>query len=483
MKDEKIQKILNLGIAFSRERSKEKLLDRILVTAMDLTGCDGGTIYTNNGSALEFNIMITRSLGVHQDSGGDEINMPPVPLQKDNVCAFSALERRLINIPDVYACSEYDFSGPKNYDAMTGYNTRSLLVVPMEDDKENIIGVVELINAMDEDGNIIPFPKEDEQILHSLGSQAAICLVNISYSHQIRRMLSSFVQVMTTAIDKRTPYNANHTKTMVLYAERFIDWLNARPLAWKFSEEDKQMFLMSAWLHDIGKLVIPQEIMDKPNRLGANEPRLLARLEKIGLLTRIAELEGKLSPELGRSRYEKLSEAKSLVKTVNTISVLTDDYRDRIRALAGETYEETDGSTKPWITQEEYDQLLVRKGTLTTAERKVMNQHVVMTEQMLLQMNLEGSYRKILLWASQHHERLDGSGYPRGLTADQLCPESRLLMIIDIYEALTARDRKYKGAMRTEDSFAILYRMADRGELDRSIVELFEESEAWKITE
>lgn len=200
-------------------------------------------------------------------------------------------------------------------------------------------------------------------------------------------------------------------------------------------------------------------------------------------MTRIAELEGKLSPELGRSRYEKLSEAKSLVKTVNTISVLTDDYRDRIRALAGETYEETDGSTKPWITQEEYDQLLVRKGTLTTAERKVMNQHVVMTEQMLLQMNLEGSYRKILLWASQHHERLDGSGYPRGLTADQLCPESRLLMIIDIYEALTARDRKYKGAMRTEDSFAILYRMADRGELDRSIVELFEESEAWKITE
>lgn len=483
MRDEKIQKILNLGIAFSRERSKERLLDRILEAAMDLTGCDGGTLYTNNGSALEFKIMITRSQGVHQGSEGDEINLPPVPLKKDNVCAFSALERRLINIPDVYACTEYDFSGPKNYDAMTGYNTRSLLVVPMEDDKENVIGVVELINAMDKEGNIIPFPEEDEQILHSLGSQAAICLVNINYSHQIRHMLNSFVQVMTTAIDKRTPYNANHTKTMVLYAERFIDWLNAQSLSWKFSEEDKQMFLMSAWLHDIGKLVIPQEIMDKPNRLGTNEPLLLARLEKIRLMTRIAELEGTLSPELCKRRYEKLFEAKGLVEVVNTIDVLTDDYRDRIHALMGETYEEADGSKKSWITPEEYDQLLVRKGTLTNAERQIMNQHVVMTEQMLSQMNLEGSYSKILLWASQHHERLDGSGYPKGLTADQLCAESRLLMIIDIYEALTARDRKYKGAIQAEDSFAILYRMADRGELDRGIIELFEESEAWKLTE
>ena len=297
MTDEKIQRILNLGIAFSKERSKERLLDRILEAAMDLTGCDGGTLYTNNGSELEFNIMITRSQGIHQGSEGDAINMPPVPLTRSNVCAFSALERRLINIPNVYECAEYDFSGPKKYDAMTGYHTRSLLVVPMEDDKENVIGVVELINAMDGEGNIIPFPEMDEKILHSLGSQAAICLVNISYSHQIQHMLNSFVQVMTTAIDERTPYNANHTKTMVQYAGRFIDWLNDQPLSWKFSEEDKQMFLLSAWLHDIGKLVIPQEIMDKPSRLGANGPRLLNRLEKIGLMTRIAELEGTLSTE------------------------------------------------------------------------------------------------------------------------------------------------------------------------------------------
>ncbi len=480
MNDKKIQRILNLGIAFSKERSKEKLLDRILEAAMDLTGCDGGTLYINNGTELEFNIMITRSKGVHQGSEGDAINMPPVPLVRSNVCALSALERRLINIPDVYECSEYDFSGPKQYDAMTGYHTKSLLVVPMEDDKENVIGVVELINAMDADGNVIPFPQMDEQILHSLGSQAAICLVNISYSHQIQHMLNSFVQVMTTAIDARTPYNANHTKTMVRYAGRFIDWLNAQPLSWKFSEEDKQIFLMSAWLHDIGKLVIPQEIMDKPSRLGANEERLHARLERIGLLTQIEELSGTLAPEKCKSRYERLAEAKALVQEVNTAGYLTDDYRDRVKELARETYRETDGSVCPWVTPEERDQLLVRKGTLTTAERKEMQKHAAMTERMLTQMNLEGSYSKILLWASQHHERLDGSGYPRGLTGDQISMESRLLMIIDIYEALTARDRKYKGAIQIDDSFAILYRMADRGELDRNIVELFEESGAWK---
>ena len=242
------------------------------------------------------------------------------------------------------------------------------------------------------------------------------------------------------------------------------------------------MFLLSAWLHDIGKLVIPQEIMDKPSRLGANGPRFLNRLEKIGLMTRIAELEGTLSTEQSKSRFEKLAQARKLVEEVNIVGVLTDDYRDRILSLAEEVYQETDGSIRPWMTPEERDQLLVRKGTLTAAEREIMQQHVVMTERMLMQMNLEGSYSKILLWASQHHERLDGTGYPRGLTADRLSMESRLLMTIDIYEALTARDRKYKGAIRTEDSFAILRRMAEKGELDRNIVDLFEESEAWKLS-
>ena len=155
MRDDTLQKILNIGIAFSKEKNRERLLDQILIAAMDITQCDGGTLYIRQGNALEFKIMVTRSQGVHQGVGESETTLPPVPLSEKHVCACGVLYRRLINIPDVYESAQYDFSGPKRYDAMTGYHTQSMLVVPLEDDKENVIGVVQLINALDDAGNVV----------------------------------------------------------------------------------------------------------------------------------------------------------------------------------------------------------------------------------------------------------------------------------------------------------------------------------------
>ena len=479
MKNDTLQKILNIGIAFSKEKDRERLLDQILTSAMDITQCDGGTLYINNGETLEFNIMITRSQGIHR--GGGEITLPPVPLSEKNVCACGAIYRRLINIPDVYESERFDFSGPKNYDAMTGYHTQSMMVVPLEDDKENVIGVVQLINALDDEGNVIPFREEYEQILLAMGSQAAICLVNMNYSQQVREMLDSYVKVMSTAIDARTPYNANHTKNMVTYTTRFIDWLKENHGLWGFDENKIQEFIMSVWLHDIGKLITPMEIMDKQDRLAGNYDLIMDRLEKIRLLTRIAQLERKISADESAARLEEIRQAAELVKTVNGVGYLTDELAEQVEQLAARTYVEEDGTTQPWITPEEHEQLLIRKGTLTQAERAIMQDHVEKTRIMLEQMALGDDYKDVLTWAPQHHELLNGTGYPKGLKGDAICAEVRLLTILDVFEAMTANDRPYKKPMPAEHAFAILHQMADQGQIDADILNLFEQSKAWVV--
>lgn len=482
MNDDTLQKVLEIGIAFSKEKDKESLLERILTAAMDMTHCDGGTLYINTGETLEFKIMMTKSEGIYQGgTKGEPITMPPVRLSPKNVCACGVLYRRLINIPDVYESTYYDFSGPMKYDAITGYKTTSMMVVPMEDDKENVIGVMQLINALDENGEVIPFRKEYERILSSMGSQAAICLVNINYSHQVQNMLNSLVKVMSTAIDARTPYNANHTKNMVTYAMNFIEWLNRQEYEWKFDEEERHIFILSVWLHDIGKLVTPLEIMDKQDRLGANWAKIENRLVKIRLLAKIERLQGVISEKEEEDRIQQIETVRAFVDQVNHTGILTEDLLQRIRELEGLNYREEDGSVQSWFTDEEMEQLQIFKGTLTKGERKIMQEHVVMTRRMLDQMNFGDDYKNVLVWTLQHHEMLNGTGYPYGLTEAELGPEVRLLTILDIFEALTARDRPYKAPMPVEKALKILREMAQRGELDHEILELFVQSQAWDI--
>ena len=480
MIDDTLKKVLDIGIAFSKEHDRVNLLDRILMAAINLTGCDGGTLYMNEDNSLKFRIMVTKSLGIHQGGNGEPVKLPPVPLSKSNVCACGVLYRKLINIPDVYESDMYDFSGPRRYDAMTGYKTTSMMVVPMEDDKGNVIGVMQLINALDEQGQVIPFEEEYEQILLSLGSQAAICLVNMNYSEKIENMLNAFVKVMSTAIDARTPYNVNHSKNMAAYASRFIDWLNRQDMGWKFDEETERVFLMSIWLHDVGKLVISKGIMDKSDRLGSNYRALMDRLSRISLLTRLAEFEGRITSEEKEDTMEKLDWAKNFIEKMNTTYFLSPELEKEVHKLDGLTYVEEDGTICSWITQEEMQQLLIKKGTLTEAERKEMQRHVVMTEKLLEQMNFTDEYRNVLVWTSKHHELLNGNGYPKGLKGEEIPKEVRLLTILDVFEALTAKDRPYKPPKEASQALNILHGMAEDGEIDIEILKLFEESRAWE---
>lgn len=483
MTPQQLDQFLNISIALSAQRDRTALLTYILDTAMDMANCDGGTLYLLEEDGLHFSRMVTRSFGIRQGGHEAPITLPPVPLKPSHVCARAVLENRLINVKDVHSDENFDFSGAKKYDAMTGYCTRSMLVLPLADDKGNLIGVLQLINALNPQGETVCFPKEIHPLISAVASQAAISLTNIQYSEQIHKLLGSLVGALSTAIDQRTPYNANHTRNMVKYAERFLDWLEDTGHAKAFEAERRRAFIMSVWLHDVGKLVVPLSVMDKETRLGKKVKDLEHRFSTMELLERIALLEGRRTPEEALEGQAKRQAAWALIQQVNRQGFLPEDDLNAICALAEETYMTADGRQEPWITPEELEALSVRKGTLTDQERKIMESHVIMTARILEQVSFPREYSQVPKWAAAHHELLHGRGYPNGWSGEQLCEEVRLLTILDIFDALTALDRPYKPGMPVEKAFQILENMVQEGALDGEILALFHQSRAWEERE
>ncbi len=479
MKEYKLDRLIVIATALSVERDIDMLLEFILLEAMDITSCDGGTVYTLEDGYLSFRNMITKSKNVYLNSGRGEIKLPPIPLGRTHVCACSALDKKKINIPDVYLSEEYDFAGAQKYDALNDYRTKSMLVLPMEDDQGDVIGVLQLINAMDDDGEICPFPEDCERLISALSSLAAVSLNNSQLSQEVYDILHSFVRVMVGAIDTRSSYNANHTKSMVRYGERFLQWLDETNSPYKFPERAKDPFIMSIWLHDIGKLVIPLSVMDKATRLGRRKEKIMHRIEVAILMDRVRQLEDPARSDEAGENIRRLKEARDLILKADEAGFLEEETVEGLKEAAGLKCFTSEGEEIPLLNEDELEAITIRKGTLTAAERRTMEEHVVQTAKMLEKMKFRGIYAGVPKWAAAHHELLDGSGYPEGRRGEEISTETRIITILDIYDALTAEDRPYKPPMSPEKSFVILHGMADEGKLDKELLTLFEESRAW----
>lgn len=468
-----MMKILDIGIQIAKEKDRNRLLSVILERCMEYTGCDAGTLYLYENEALTFKLMKTVSKNINRGENGEAIDLPPVPMKEENICAYAAIHKKVLNIEDVRESTMFDFSGPARYDEMTGYCTKSMLVVPMNSHEERLIGVLQLINAQDSDGTITSFDKALEPVIYSLASQAAIVLENLLSAEEIKQQMWSFTEALAETVDARTPYNGSHIRKVAEYAEKIAEHINRLHLQGKeteyFDRQRMEQLIMGALLHDIGKIVVPLEVMNKTKRLDGREEILLLRLELISAYYEIDRWSGYRSAAEVEKKQEELEEVKALIREVNGAGLVTEEQKAHLERILPLAYD-GQGKRLPYFTEEEKECLRVERGTLTEAEREIMESHVAMTERILSKVHFNSYYADSPIWAATHHEMLDGSGYPKGLVKEELALESRIMAVADICDALLASDRPYKEPLPKEDAIQIMERMALEGKLDKKLV-------------
>lgn len=477
---EDFKKILNIGINLSTGRDRNQILASILESGMEVTNCDASTLYLYENDQLTFKIMKTLSLGISRGVNGEPItDMPPVAMKEENVCAYTAIHREIVNIPDVYDSDRFDFSGPKQYDALTGYHTQSQLVIPLENNENDLIGVLQLINAMDENGNVIPFDVQYDIIIRSLGSMAAIELTNLAYMEELKAQLYSFVEALTTALDERSPYNASHTRNVAKYSQILADYISELYKEGKceeyFDQDRKEKLLLAALLHDIGKMVVPLSVMDKATRLGDNLEKLNDRFKYIELLYEVDMLRGRITEQEYKEKIAELKSDLDFIHKIDTVGYLDNENYQRVCRLSEKQHVKENGEVTKYITDKEADCLSIRHGTLTVEEREVMKNHVVVTEKILSKVRFNKNFSIVPKWAASHHEFLNGTGYPKKLKSEELDLETRILTVSDIYDALTAI-RPYKKAIPDDKSISMLRNMAEEGKVDGQIVDWLSEA-------
>ena len=484
MTQQQMDRILEIGIALTSERDTRRLLDMILSEAMSLTNSDAGTLYLLDDDRLRFTIVKNNTLGTDKGTDGAVIDIEPVPLNKEHLAALAILENRTILIDDAYDPGlSYALQGPRRYDALTGYHTGSVLVTPMNNAKGEPVGVLQLINAEDADGKVIPFPGDAVKAVESVASQAAVAIQNARYTQEIKDLFASYVETSVQAIGKLTPFNENHTRNMVEYAGRFLDWINIRAEAegreLPYPPVRREELLMSCWLHDLGKLVTPVDIMNKNTRLWPNQKAdIMHRLERFRLTAEVMKLRDLISDDEERDVRDRTTELRDFIETADT--KILQNRAEALEKYAAWRFTGMDGTDEPYLTDEEIHQLEVPYRTLTDEEFEVMHDHARQTGELLAQMRFPDEMKNVRTWAPMHHELLNGRGYPDGLTADVIPEEVRIITILDIFEALTACDRDYKTPKTPEEAVSHLRKIAGFGEIDADLVELFAESRCWE---
>lgn len=486
-----IHKILDVVLAFVGESKYEKLLGIILDKMMEITNSDAGTLYILEDNALLFRIIRNNSLNVHK-SIDDVIDLPPIPLDPENIqniSAYTALNNEIVVIDDVYEDERFNFEGPKNYDKITGYRTQSMLTLPLSkmamDGTEEVIGVIQLINAQDEDTLYVTTYDDvwDPPIIPGLAKIAANTLSGSVHLNEITTMFNSFIGVIMQAIDERSAYNKLHTYNVARYCTNFAEYLGKTfppDHKYHFDEYRIERLRMAAFLHDIGKIVTPLEVMDKKDRLGSLLDIVRSRFELRRWQLRAIHSNGTINVVRYTSSMSELEDAALKVEEMNTASFLDDDALSYIDNLKRMEFIDQDGSVAPFFTDKELEALSVRKGTLTNTERLIMQEHVKTTGRMLDGISGWKNYKSVPQWAKDHHELMDGSGYPLGKTKNDLSTETLILTICDIFDALSSSDRPYKQSIPLIRSHGILLEMATEGKLHEGLVKLFIKSKAWE---
>lgn len=502
----RLERLNEVGTALSKERDISRLLESILAAAKSITHADGGTLYrmTPDGSALRFEIIRTDSLQIRMGgTSGTPINFPDLPLKTatgaDNdslVAAYSAIRSQTVNILDAYTEANFDFSGTRLFDERTGYRSQSFLSVPMKDHEGDVIGVLQLINAIHpETGNVVAFSSSDQSLVESLASQAAIAITNRNLMTQLEELFESFINLMNLAIDEKSHYTGGHCQRVPALTMMLAEAVNATtagPLAeFNMDDRDRYELKIAGLLHDCGKITTPVHVVDKATKLQTLFDRMELLDTRFEVLKRDREIATLRAQLAMRDAKDTEAEAKLWVECRSQINAMDSD-REFLRVVnqGGESMKDADllrvreiGTKNVWrnvngvegdfLTAEEMENLTIRAGTLTASERETINYHIVATIKMLEQLPWPKHLKNVPEYAGGHHERVDGKGYPKGLTREQMSVQARVMGIADIFEALTARDRPYKPGMKLSQAMDIMNKFRKGGHIDPDLFDVF----------
>jgi HD-GYP domain-containing protein (c-di-GMP phosphodiesterase class II) len=502
----RLEQLNAIGAALSKERDINRLLESILIAAKTITHADGGTLYrmTEDGKALRFEILRTDSLHIAMGgTTGNPINFPNLPLSNDKgesndsmVAAYAAIHDKTVNIADAYTEAGFDFSGTRNFDQRTGYRSQSFLTVPMKNHEGEIIGVLQLINAQDpHTQQVTPFSSADQSLAESLASQAAIALTNRLLITQLEELFEAFINLINLAIDEKSPYTGGHCQrvpALTMMLAEATDATQEGPLAsFHMDERDRYELKIAGLLHDCGKVTTPVHVVDKATKLQTLYDRIHLIDTRFEVLKRDVEIHALRKQLALRESFDATAEAQIWQDYQDEVHML-DDERDFLRKtnVGGEAMKEADqqrvrdiGSRRKWrnvdavetdfLSADEIDNLTIRAGTLTLKEREIINHHIVATIKMLEQLPWPRHLTKVPEYAGGHHERMDGKGYPKGLTREQMSWQARMMGIADIFEALTARDRPYKPGMKLSQAMGIMANFKKNGHIDPDLFDVF----------
>ncbi len=488
----KFKKIMKINLELSSELNKDKLFEMIVNLTRELTHCEAGTLYilSKDRKYLDFKIIQNSKIEINHSLMQEDSIWKSLPLYLDNgdenknmVAVISALENRIINIEDVYNNKTYDFEGTKEFDKKSGYKSKSMLVIPLTDHENDLIGVLQLINKTKISNTIIPFDHEDEEILKSLGSQAAMALTNSFLINNLEEFLNAFVETIAHAIDAKSEHTRKHITKVAKIANYIADAINKDESIYKdikYSENDFRQIELAALMHDVGKISMPETVIDKSTKLETMMDRIELIKERIEILKRDKEIEY-LKNQISKDQYESYISQfeKDLVflqKTNIGGEFMDDEDIQRVEKLANLKYKKN-GIETSLLNEDEIKNLSIRKGTLSEKEKEIMNNHAQLTLDMLSNLPFPKKYNKVLDIASNHHEKLNGKGYPRGLNEKDLSLEDRIMILADIFEALTANDRPYKKGKKLSEVFNILSTMANNKEIDSNLLRFFYENE------
>ncbi|MBZ5542804.1 MAG: GAF domain-containing protein [Acidobacteriia bacterium] len=508
-----LETLNKIGVALSTERNPDALLELILTKSREITGCDAGSLYLveeDPEGAKHLVFKLTQS-----DSHSVPFRQFTLPIDTRSIAGYAAATGNILNIKDAYRIRNRPFRHTRDFDQKFGYRTKSMLVVPMKNQKDEVIGVLQLINAKRNPSvkltsrpivhrEVLPFSERSQELASSLASQAAVALENSLLYREIENLFEGFVKASVLAIESRDPTTFGHSdrvaKLTVGLAEA-VDRSDSGPYRdLHFTSQDIREIRYASILHDFGKVGVKEEVLVKAKKLYPSQLEFINK--RFQYIRKVLELDAyrkKLNHVLtngnqnyepffaeieaaGNQQLQQLDEFLSHVLQANEPTVLPVKTSEKLNEIRGWTFRDPSGPTEPLLTEKELDLLKIAKGSLDLDERTQIESHVVHSFRFLSQIPWTRELKRIPLIAKAHHEKLDGSGYPYHMKAEEIPFQAKMMTISDIYDALTARDRPYKRAVPVERALDIIGQEVKSQLLDPVLFQLFVDAKIFQVT-